>query len=117
MAAGAEAVLIRHVDSPGSRLPLIAEGMEAVSALALSRDGHKAFLASARSGKIAVLKLDGSEPPVMLNCGCNPDGFFRMNEPGVYRLTDYAGSTIRLLDATGAPRILALPPAIDPNLP
>jgi hypothetical protein len=115
LAAGAEAVLIRHVDKPGSRLPLIAEGIEAVSALALSRDEHKAFLASARSGKIAVLKLDGGEPPVFLVCNCTPMGFFRMNEPGVYRLTDYAGSTVRLLDVTGAPRILALPPSQDPD--
>jgi hypothetical protein len=113
LAAGGEAVLIRHIDKPGSRVQLGAEGMEAVSALALSRDGHKAFLASARSGKIAVVKLDGSEPPVMLDCDCRPEGFFRMNENGIYRLTEYAGSTVRLLDVTGAPRILALPPSID----
>jgi hypothetical protein len=115
LAAGAEAVLIRHVDRPGSRIPLTAEGMEAISALALSRDGRKAFLASAHSGKIAVRKVDGSEPPVVLDCGCAPEGFFRMNENGVYRLTSYAGSTVRLLDVTGSPRILALPPSLDPD--
>jgi hypothetical protein len=113
LAAGAEAVLIRHVDKPASRIPLIAGDMDMVSALALSRDGHKAFLASARSGKIAVLRLDGNEPPVFLDCGCTPEGFFRMNENGIYRLTEYAGSTVRLLDVTGTPRILALPPSID----
>jgi hypothetical protein len=38
-----------------------------------------------------------------------------MNEGAVYRLSGYAGGTVHILDITAAPRILALPPAVEPD--
>jgi WD40 repeat protein len=114
-ASGTDVVLIRDAGRPTGWVPLPDTGVGPVSAIAGSVEAGKVMLASAESGKIAVLSLDWSQPPALLDCHCKPEGFFQMNEDAVYRLSGYAGGTVHILDITAAPRILALPPAVEPD--
>jgi hypothetical protein len=114
LAGGSEAVLIRSVEVPGERVVLATDGLEGIAAAAVSRDGRSAYLASARSGKVAVVSLDGGHAAVTLECPCSPGRLIRMNDQSSYRLTEYSGESLYVLDgAATPPRIVVAPPPLE----
>ena len=114
LAGGSQAVLIRNVEVPGQRIVLATDGLEGISAAAVSRDGRSAYLASARSRKVAVVSLDGSGPAVTLECPCSPNRLIRLNDESSYRLTEYSGESLYVLDgAATPPRIVVAPPPLE----
>jgi hypothetical protein len=117
IAGGTEAVLLRGADAPRERLPLWADGLEAISAVAISADGRRVFLADRSSQKVAIVSLAaGGQTSLTLDCPCAPDRLARLNSESFYRLTDYAGGTLYFLDGTATPpRIVVASPAPEPD--
>jgi len=111
VAAGAEAVLLRGVEQPTARTSLTVSALGTVTAAAIAGDG-RVFLAAAGSRKLATV-VPG-ETPAIVECDCVPEGLFRMNDTSNYRLSGYAGGTMRVLDASVTPpRIVIVPPTLE----
>jgi len=84
-------------------------GISAPIALALSNDNRKIFIANSGSGSVVQIGPDGAIGQSR-SCNCAVTGLHVTNTDGVYRLTDFSGGPIALLDASGAaPRITLVP--------
>jgi hypothetical protein len=69
--------------------------------------GERVFAAL---GNGTILIFDRSGTATTINCGCAPTGLFRLAGPATFRLTELAGGPLEVLDASSAPRIVAVPP-------
>jgi len=114
IATASEAFLVRNAAASGSVTPIRAGGLDAISAAALSPDGNQVLLASSHSARVAIVRLDASSPPVILNCDCAVSELDRINDTA-YRLTPYSGGVAWILDASNSPRILSVPAAPAPG--
>jgi hypothetical protein len=83
------------------------------TAATFSSDGGRIYFTDARAGRVAVYQTGAeSANTVLLRCECQPAGLYRMGEQETYRLTEYAGRALWILDAeTTPPRIVSAPPA------
>jgi hypothetical protein len=115
IADGGEALLVKGVDAHGSTSRLDAGKLGTISAVAVTRDSRQVLLA-ASNGKIAIAGLAGGAQTSVVDCHCAPEGLFRMNGEGAWRLDGYRGTTIHILDtAPAAPRILVVTASMGPG--
>ena len=105
-------VVIRNVDAEATRIPLFAanETIAAVSSIATSDDARRVFVADSDTGIIAVVDTETGMASYV-SCSCRPTGLFRLKGTSVFRLDDPSQEAIWILDATGEPRTILIPPA------
>jgi hypothetical protein len=104
--------IIMDAGGAATQVPLTAaiDGMQTFSSIAASDDGSRVFLADANSGNIALVDVQTRQATVV-DCGCQPSGFYRMNGRSVFRLMDASANAISVLDASGSqPRIVLVAP-------
>jgi hypothetical protein len=99
--------------SNGQMVPIAGaeKGIASPAAISLSDDNQKIFVASTQTNSISTIGLGGvvSEP---ISCHCILTGLHHLNADSVYRLNDFSGGSIVLLDGASAPpRILLVPVA------
>ena len=115
IADGAEALLVKGVDAHGSTSRLDAGKLGAISAVAVTGDSRQVLLA-ASNGKIAIAGLASGAPTTVVDCHCAPEGLFRMNGDGAWRLDGYRGASIHVLDTASAePRIVVVTASMGPG--
>jgi hypothetical protein len=86
------------------------QGVEGLSGIGVSDDGHFAVIAGAASGNVGIVDL-GTAVLTIVQCNCKPSGVHRMTGNAVFRLNEPPDSMTTLLDlSTGKPRILVIPP-------
>ena len=108
IASGTQAFLIRDLELPGERRLLAAADIGPVSAAAWSSDRRLVLLAGRSSGKVAIVNLESEA--VALDCQCTLAGLFRLNSRDDFRLTDYSGAALSILEAGAVhPRVVAVP--------
>jgi hypothetical protein len=106
------AFIVMDAGGAATQVPLTApiDGMVAFSAIVASDDGSRVFLADANTGHIAVVDVQTRRAAVV-DCGCEPTGFYRLNGRSVFRLMDASADPMMVLDASGTePRIVIVPP-------
>jgi len=93
-----------------TRLAGDAEGITEPTAVAVSRDGKRAFMASSRDGRVATVDL-ATGAVTIIPCACSPTDLAILNGNAVFRLTAPTAGPLWLLDAEGPePRIVFVPP-------
>lgn len=116
IADGDEAVLVRGIDAHPSVARLNTGGAGAITSVAVTRDGRRLLLASASTGKIALGGLAEGAQTSVLDCHCQPEGLFRINSDGAWRLDGYRGQSVHVLDlAAATPRILVVTASMGPG--
>jgi hypothetical protein len=106
------AFIIMDAGGAAAQVPLTAaiDGMQTFSAIAATDDGSRVFLADANSGNIALVDVS-TRRATLVDCGCQPSGFYRMKGGSVFRLMDASANPISVLDASGSqPRIVLVAP-------
>jgi DNA-binding beta-propeller fold protein YncE len=88
-------------------------GLGGATSAAFSADGTRVYLTLAGPARVAVFDTaKAAADPVVLECECSPAGLYRMGGQETYRLTDYQGNTLWILDGErNPPRIVSVPPA------
>jgi DNA-binding beta-propeller fold protein YncE len=87
-----------------------AEGITEPTAVGVSRDGKRAFMASSRDGRVATVDL-ATGAVTIIPCTCSPTDLAILNGNAVFRLTAPTAGPLWLLDAEGPePRIVFVPP-------
>lgn len=113
VAGGEQTAVVRNVETPSQQLSLQTPGLKDLSAVAIATDGLSIYLAS-RTGRIAMVDVDGNRAPALLDCACAPDRLLPLNDHFSYRLTGYSGEPVRLLDGSAqSPRIVSAPPPLN----
>jgi hypothetical protein len=93
---------------------LPADGISSATSAVFSADASRLYFTEAQSGRVSIYSLAGDAAPLVLNCNCRPAGLVRMGSAEVYRLNEYSGEPLRMLDGAAAPpRIVMIPPALD----
>ncbi|HKX00280.1 MAG TPA: hypothetical protein VJN43_21245 [Bryobacteraceae bacterium] len=103
---------ISDVSGPAEAIILgdFRDGIDGPSAVAISDDGNRGFVANGRSGTVAMLDLRGQSPIEKIACHCKPTGLDRLAGNGVYRLTEPSDKPMWVLEAGAhAPRMLFVP--------
>jgi DNA-binding beta-propeller fold protein YncE len=110
-----EAAMIRDASVQASRseLPTAAQGALGVVA---SYDRSQALFANAARGSVAVVDIERNIEIAELECGCAPTGIYRTAETSVYRINEYLGGPVALVDASSSQlRMLVIPPLATPD--
>jgi DNA-binding beta-propeller fold protein YncE len=110
--ASQSAFIIMDAGGAATQVPLTSaiDGMQTFSSITASDDGSRVFLADANSGNIAIVDVQTRRAAVV-DCGCQPSGFYRMNGRSIFRLMDASANPISMLDASGSqPRIVLVAP-------
>jgi hypothetical protein len=111
LAGEREAILVADPAGRAAIEALPAE-LAGAGAAVFSDDGIRIYFTLAQPGRVAVY-VAGSAA-VVLDCDCNPVGLYRMGGAEAYRLSDYSGVALHLLDGeSNPPRIVSVPPAAD----
>jgi DNA-binding beta-propeller fold protein YncE len=87
--------------------------VEQPSAIAVSPDNTKIFVASAQLRRVSIIGT-GDQQIQAIACDCAPNALERVNDSAVFRLTGFAGSPMWLLDATGPAPVTFFVPAPEP---
>ena len=109
---GSEIYLVRDAVVSGETTLLASEGKEISEpiAVAVSRDGKRAFAASGSGRQVALIDL-AAKTVSAISCPCSPSELAALNGNAVFRLTAPAAGPMWLLDADAAePRIVFVPP-------
>jgi len=114
LSSPSESVLIHDAAAQNGRIAMPSSINGSVGVIA-STDGASAFFANAQSGLISIVSLASSgAQPTTLNCNCAPTGISRTAAQSIYRLSDYSGGPVSLIDVSASqPRMLVIPPAVD----
>jgi len=85
------------------------DGISQPMALASSNDNLKLFVANARTSSVTTLLLSGGQPQSTV-CRCEMTGLYPTASDSVFRLSDFSGGPVVILDASGAvPRVVFVP--------
>jgi len=85
------------------------EGISTPTAVAVSQDGSRAYVANAKPGSVSIINLK-TEGTSTIACGCTPSGLNRLAGSETFRLTEMSNRPLWLLDTSGtAPRVLFVP--------
>lgn len=114
LSSASESILIRDAARQANRIALPALANGAVG-IVVSPDGERVVLAHSPAGTVSILSLK-STSFVTLDCACVPTGVYRTSHGSVYRLTEYSGTAISLLDISPTqPHLLLIPPIAIPD--
>jgi DNA-binding beta-propeller fold protein YncE len=90
------------------------QGVVAPVAVALSRDGKRAFVANGKSGVVAAFDLQTKVEVSHLACQCTPTGLIRLAGEDVFRLTEPSNRPMWVLESReNQSRILFVPPVMN----
>jgi len=84
------------------------DGIQGLVAAETDAAGERVFAVTG-AGTVYVFNRTGG-PVATLDCSCAPAGLFRLAGAAAFRLTELAAGPLQVLDAGGAPRIVAVPP-------
>jgi hypothetical protein len=85
------------------------DGISKPIALGISNDNARVFVGNSQSGSVTIIGPNGNiaQP---LPCNCTLTGLFPISTDSVFRLTDFSGGPVLLLDANRpTPRITFVP--------
>jgi len=86
------------------------DGIQTPVAVAVSRDGSRAFVANAKSGKVSIVELAGERAVSSVSCDCRLTGLDRLAGNETFRLTEMSSRPLWIVDAGGTePRVLFVP--------
>ena len=109
-----EAILVRDAGGSGQPMALAADGLAGATAAAFSANAGRAYFLRRSSHLLYVYDFALGGTVAKLECECHLDGLERMGASETYRLTNYSGAALRILDGTAVPpRIAIVPPATD----
>jgi hypothetical protein len=110
-----EVLVLRNSGASGQPIDISSSGAAGATSAAFSAGGAHAYFLRRKTGGVAVYDFSSAgAPATTLNCECRPDGLFRMGATETYRLTEYSGAPLRILDGNATPpRIVIAPPALD----
>jgi hypothetical protein len=116
LSSAPESALIRDAAAQAGRIELPAV-LNGASGVVAASDGATALFVNAQSNAVSIATLTSSgAPPVTLTCNCSPTGITRTAAKSIYRLNEYLGGPITLLDASlNQPRVLVIPPLVVPD--
>ena len=105
-------VVIRNVDADATRIPLFSanETIATLSSVAALDDARQVVVADRNTGIIAVVDVETGMASYT-SCSCRPTGLFRLKGTSIFRLEDPSQEPIWILDASGEPRTILIPPA------
>lgn len=87
------------------------QGISSPAAVAVSRDGSRAFVANSKSETISIIELTGQISVTKIACRCAPTGLSQLSGGDVFRLTEPSNHPIWVMDASARdPRVLFVPP-------
>ncbi|MGA2040245.1 MAG: hypothetical protein ABSH42_13285 [Bryobacteraceae bacterium] len=86
------------------------DGIQGLVAADTDSAGQRVF-AAAGTGTVFIFDRSGG-PATTLDCACAPTGLSRLAGAATFRLTEFAGGPLQVLDANNAPRIVAVPPRV-----
>jgi len=84
------------------------DGIQGLVAAESDAAGQRVFAATAAGTVFIFDRSVGAA--TTLDCACAPAGLFPLTGAATFRLTELAGGPLQVLDASGAPRIVAVPP-------
>ena len=85
-------------------------GINSPVAVAVARDGSRAFVANAKPGTVSIIDLRGEAAVKTVDCACKPTGLDRLAGNEVFRLTEFSKQPIWTVDAGGTEaRVLFVP--------
>jgi hypothetical protein len=84
------------------------DGLQGLVAAESDAAGQRVFAATAAGTVFIFDRSVGAA--TTLDCACAPAGLFPLTGAATFRLTELAGGPLQVLDASGAPRIVAVPP-------
>ena len=98
-----------------TRRPVSSGDLSDVTGVTVSADGQTMVVTHRKSGKVTVIGLSGAEPAeATLDCHCANARPVRINGTAAWRLSEYNGEPLALLDlGTGSPRVVLVPPAAE----
>jgi hypothetical protein len=105
-------VLVRDVVGAAAKTVLVAEpdGILNPVAAQMSDDHRRVFIANSGSATVSVLDLTGG-PMTQIPCSRVPSGLYRLTGSSVFRLTEFSGAPLLLLDGgADEPRTFFVPP-------
>jgi hypothetical protein len=109
-----EVIVLRNSGAFGTPIALPSSGVAGATSVAFSADGQHAYFVRRGAATIAVYDFAAGGPATILTCECRLEGLSRIGGAGAYRLTEYSGAPLRILDGTATPpRIVIAPPALD----
>jgi hypothetical protein len=115
LSSPSESVLIRDAAAQTGRIEISSTVNGSVGVIA-STDGTNALFANGQTGTISIVPLIGGGQPATLNCNCTPTGIVRTSAKSIYRLSEYSGGPVSLIDASASqPRMLVVPPLVTPD--
>jgi hypothetical protein len=86
-----------------------ADGISQPVGIAVSSDNRRVFIGNSESASVVTLGLDGSAA-TQTHCNCTLTGLHPTNADSVFRLTDFSGRPVPLVDGNSAvPRIIFVP--------
>jgi len=112
VADGLAGMVYRITDVAGAGVVQVAAGagggIEGLIGAETDVAGQRGF-AAASTGTVYLFDFNGGQVTT-LDCGCVPTGLFRLAGAATFRLTEPGIGPMQVLDANGAPRIVAVPP-------
>jgi hypothetical protein len=113
LVSDSEVLVLRNSGVSGTPIALPPSGLAGATSAVFSANGQQAYFARRGSGGVAVYDFASGGPATILNCECRLEGLSRIGA-GTYRLAEYSGAPLRILDGTATPpRIVIAPPALD----
>ena len=108
------ATVYRVTDPAGAAVTQVvassSDGIQGLIAAGTDSTGQRVF-AAVGTGTVFIFDRTGG-PATTVDCGCTPTGLFRLAGAAAFRLTEFAGGPLQVLDASSVPRIVAVPPPV-----
>jgi hypothetical protein len=88
----------------------VSDGIQGLIAAETDATGQRVF-AAVSTGTVFIFDRSGG-PATTIDCACAPTGLFPLAGAATFRLTELARGPLQVLDASSAPRIVAVPPPV-----
>jgi hypothetical protein len=111
-AAGNRVLLVRDVRGAAavSTVAVAEDGIASPAGAVLSPDGSLAYVANPEYGNVVIFDLNqGSRS--FVSCACKPEGVWKLNGEGVFRLSEFSGGPLWVLEVTSAEARIVFVPA------
>jgi hypothetical protein len=111
IASASEMVLVRDA-AVGTPTPVSIAGLT-VGAVAFRDDGNGAIVADTANGAVALVDFDSRIPAQVLNCNCTIGEIAPLKGGTAYRMDGYSNAPLHVLDLSGRPRFVNVPPRVE----